>query len=415
MLSRYGKVLPGGKYEKPVSSKLGYAGMTATRVSLAVKSGAALAKAVTIAVRYSIVRRQGGEGRHENQIIDYTIQQQRLFSQLANAYALHFSGSYLHELIESFRKGVAKGEVDLELLNELHVISSGLKSTCSTIAADGMEDCRKCCGGHGYSQFSGIPDLYASFVHICTAEGDNHILTQQTTRYLLKCHNQTRQGSFKASSPFTKYLEKTPAHVEQEKCPVTAANHFLDPKVQIAAFEHRAARSVMNVAERIEAALTRGLDPEAAWNSVLVEVYRCSFAHCMLLMLISFVKVVERNTAIPAIHKVLKRLCDLFALFHIEKDLSEFLEDGYLNRKQISAMKDQSRHLLTEIRPDALGLVDAWNFPDFTLNSAIGRYDGNVYEALFSWAQREPLNRQDVAPGVEAHLRPIIDGTLSKL
>jgi acyl-CoA oxidase len=38
-------------------------------------------------------------------------------------------------------------------------------------------------------------------------------------------------------------------------------------------------------------------------------------------------------------------------------------------------------------------LVDAFDFPDHVLSSAIGRYDGNVYEALFDAAQRSTLNQ----------------------
>ena len=39
--------------------------------------------------------------------------------------------------------------------------------------------------------------------------------------------------------------------------------------------------------------------------------------------------------------------------------------------------------LLNDLRPNAVALVDAFEFPDNVLNSAIGRYDGKVYEALY--------------------------------
>jgi acyl-CoA oxidase len=54
-------------------------------------------------------------------------------------------------------------------------------------------------------------------------------------------------------------------------------------------------------------------------------------------------------------------------------------------------------------------LVDAWKIPDFLLDSALGRYDGRVYEDLFDRAhRRNPLNeftfdpdyrREDVVMG----------------
>ena len=38
---------------------------------------------------------------------------------------------------------------------------------------------------------------------------------------------------------------------------------------------------------------------------------------------------------------------------------------------------------LTATRPNAVALVDAFEFPDNVLNSAIGRHDGRVYESLY--------------------------------
>ena len=39
------------------------------------------------------------------------------------------------------------------------------------------------------------------------------------------------------------------------------------------------------------------------------------------------------------------------------------------------------------LRPDAVALVDAFDWHDDTLASALGRYDGKVYESLFEMAK----------------------------
>ncbi len=57
------------------------------------------------------------------------------------------------------------------------------------------------------------------------------------------------------------------------------------------------------------------------------------------------------------------------------------------------------RLLKLQIRPDAVALVDAWGLPDELLNSALGSYDGDVYNRLYTMAkEREPLNKFDVRP-----------------
>ena len=66
----------------------------------------------------------------------------------------------------------------------------------------------------------------------------------------------------------------------------------------------------------------------------------------------------------------------------------QLLEDGYVSGRQAALLRDEVRTLLAELRPDAVGLVDAWNFPDTTLASAIGREDGRVYESLYELVRR---------------------------
>lgn len=48
-------------------------------------------------------------------------------------------------------------------------------------------------------------------------------------------------------------------------------------------------------------------------------------------------------------------------------------------------------------RPEAVALVDAFDYSDYVLNSALGRFDGNVYEDLFERAQASTMNQQQVS------------------
>ena len=51
----------------------------------------------------------------------------------------------------------------------------------------------------------------------------------------------------------------------------------------------------------------------------------------------------------------------------------------------------------------------SFEFPDNTLCSALGRYDGNVYEALYGAARVSSLNKTDPFVGFEQHLKPTLD------
>jgi acyl-CoA oxidase len=52
---------------------------------------------------------------------------------------------------------------------------------------DAIEECRKLCGGHGYLNSSGLPELFAVYVPACTYEGDNVVLLLQVCVVFLGC------------------------------------------------------------------------------------------------------------------------------------------------------------------------------------------------------------------------------------
>lgn len=54
---------------------------------------------------------------------------------------------------------------------------------------------------------------------------------------------------------------------------------------------------------------------------------------------------------------------------------------------QVRALREAQRGLLMALRPNAVGLVDAFGQEDYLLHSALGRKDGDVYRALLEEAQ----------------------------
>ncbi|VDK82208.1 unnamed protein product [Cylicostephanus goldi] len=72
------------------------------------------------------------------------------------------------------------------------------------------------------------------------------------------------------------------------------------------------------------------------------------------------------------------------------------LEDNYLTGQQLNYMKEDMYRLLSKLRPNAVSLVDAWDYSDHELRSVLGRRDGHVYENLYKWAQASELNRTQV-------------------
>lgn len=67
-----------------------------------------------------------------------------------------------------------------------------------------------------------------------------------------------------------------------------------------------------------------------------------------------------------------------------------------LTAEQVNILTERRIELLAELRPNAVALVDSFDYPDRMLNSCLGRNDGQVYDALYEYAKSSTLNQHQV-------------------
>lgn len=89
---------------------------------------------------------------------------------------------------------------------------------------------------------------------------------------------------------------------------------------------------------------------------------------------------------------------------YIPTSICFIFQAGLLNVPQVLQVSDRIKELLSQLRTNAVALVDAFDLNDKKLNSVLGRYDGNVYEHMFDWARRSPLNKTEVSQGHKAEI-----------
>ncbi|KAI8050936.1 acyl-CoA dehydrogenase/oxidase C-terminal [Syncephalis plumigaleata] len=371
MLARFARVERDGTYVKPPHAKVGYAGMMLLRISLSQESGWALASAATIAIRYSAVRRQFVNDRNEEvPVLQYPMVYSRLLPLVAQAHAIIAAGKQMDRLFEQLNKDLIDN--DVHLLPESHALSCCLKSTCTKIGADGIETARRALGGHGYSAFSGFGVRYGHFVSTNTVEGDNYLITQQTARFLLKVLQQQRTDPTRPLPASTSYFSQLDSLLTT-KCSVVEKIDWLAVDVQQQVMARRSVRLAVELAQSIMAQQ---------------EKHGCS-------------QLAQANSPLASI---MKQLADLFFLNTLESHLGDFMEDGSITVR----------------------LVDAFDFPDYVLDSALGRQDGRVYRALWDKAiSAPPVNamrdgtpraQHDPIPfGYTESIRPLLKRPLSTL
>ncbi|KAI7897930.1 acyl-CoA dehydrogenase/oxidase C-terminal [Cokeromyces recurvatus] len=319
MLMKFAKVTKEGQYIPPVHNKLSYGSMVKLRVDIVADAGWKLAKAITIAIRYCTVRRQFYDppsqdssklsSSLESQVISYSSVQHRLMPLLVTAYAQIITSEELYKQFNTFMQQLESN--DAHLLPEIHATSCALKSWSTRRSTEGIEECRKTMGGHGYSIFSGVANLFADFVPSNTYEGDNFVLAQQVGRFLLKQLEHMVQNG-KVTSDTADYLYTLTVEKDMTKPFVfyqDAGQQILDPNVQLNIFAIRSARLVANLGQQLQNG--------RAWSDLNMECWTVNLAHAEYLVLkslINKVKAIETSTEYASLGSILKSVSDLVIL-----------------------------------------------------------------------------------------------------
>jgi acyl-CoA oxidase len=274
-----------------------------------------LARAVTVAIRYTAIRRQfrdrdGNGTGPEMAVLDYPTVQIRLLPLLATAFALHYSGEAMRDLYQQTRKNVNAG--DFSALADLHSTSSGLKSLCTTLTADGIEVCRRALGGHGFGGGSGLIQIKNDYSAKPTVEGDNWMITQQVASYLIK-----KTGSAIKCGPNSKAADAIDKGLKDYLRSKSSANaptfDVLRSDEQIVeAFQRRAAHLSYE-------AYQNRIVKKRSWNELLIQLHRLSEAQSQAILVFNFHRAVSSTENLSAESRdILTKLFRLFALYTMD-------------------------------------------------------------------------------------------------
>jgi acyl-CoA oxidase len=404
MLAKFQQLARDGAYSRvPMKiAKIAYVTMMKARVLIARGAGLHLARNLVIAIRYNVFRRQGfvngklGIKGGERKLLDYTVQQSRIFPHLATAYGLFFATKYLQELLHNFDQAVkAAGKdinsIDTAMIPELHATSAGLKAFGTELAGFGVEEARKCCGGHGYHMSSGIAGNVPDYMAQNTYEGDRLPMALQTARALVG----TLAGKVEATGTF--------AYLVQEGAP--AIDDAMDLPNLVKVWENVARTAVVAAGEQLMEAADSGMSHDAAWNANHVVLIACAFAHTVMNLVKSFAEGLKLAPADA--QPALTRLCLLLALTRLSEVSVAYTKLTPDEGERIDAA---TKALLTQIRPDAVALVECFGITDRQLASSIARKDGDVYDTVFKWAVKSPLNKPEYVAAVHRdYLEPFLN------
>lgn len=403
MMMKNSQVLEDGTYVKSKNDKLTYGTMVFVRVMLLNDIITYLSKASTIATRYSVVRRQGqiDSDKPEVQILDYVMQQYKIFPHIAACFAFKMVATNLWNMYNKVNSQLDQG--DMDTLPELHALTCCLKAVASADGANGVEQLRLACGGHGYMDASNLPATYGLITAICTYEGENTVMLLQTARYLVRVWKQAVAG--KSLPPTVQYLESAAKEIKPRRW-----NNTLDCFIN--AFQTVAAGAIRLATENIEKRMRNGVSPEDAWNQTSIQLTQCAEAHCRAFIVRTFIESMRQVSMSAEVRNVLNQLCELYAVHWLLQKRGDFLQFYNMTKEDILVLQSRLERLLLAIRPNAVGIVDSFDYRDDILNSALGVYDGNVYERLYAEALKSPLNKESVNQSFFKYLKPMLKSNL---
>ncbi|KAI8368506.1 acyl-CoA dehydrogenase/oxidase C-terminal [Blakeslea trispora] len=412
MLMKHTRVLRSGHVIEPKLQQLTYGALLQGRVAMVVDSGNVSKKALTIAIRYAAVRRQfaSAQSNLETKLLDYPIHQHRLIPLLAQTLAMLLTGTemtamYLDMMyrLENAKPGDQDLDQVLDMLKETHATSAGLKAFCTWNCLNTIDQCRQACGGHGYSAYTGLANMYQDFAVQCTWEGDNTILALQLGRYLVSSYREARQEN-KVLPPGIDYLNR------HQKLDLQCTSEVWDDVSVIReGWNVICANAVHAATIEFEKGLQSGLCMDDAYEQCSKSRLYAAKLHSYAYLLNRFTDAVFKLKEGP-LRTVLMQVCLLYGYYSIEENAGAFLLYGYFTPSQMQRARQELDRLCELVRCQAIPLVDAFNLTDYMINSPLGRADGNVYVHYFN--QVKQSNPQGPHPYFDRLIKPLISRSL---
>uniref|UniRef100_A0A5G2R6F3 Acyl-coenzyme A oxidase n=1 Tax=Sus scrofa TaxID=9823 RepID=A0A5G2R6F3_PIG len=317
------------------------------------------------------------------------LKQWRLLPYLAATWALDHFSRCLFLALRELQLGFLKNDQSArqaELGREVHALSSAGKPLASWTAQRGIQECREACGGHGYLAVNRLGDLRDDNDPNCTYEGDNNLLLQQTSNYLLSLWERRSQGGGRIESPLetVDFLDACPDILGQrfEGC---SPEDFLDSSVPLAAYKWLVCYLLRESYQKFSQEKQLGSsDFEARNNS---QVYYCrslALAYLELTVVRMFHQFTHQPHVPPPLQPVLRRLSALYALWSLNQHTALLYRGGYFSGEQAGKMVENAiLTLCAQLKDDSVALVDVMAPPDFILDSPIGRANGELYKNLW--------------------------------
>lgn len=385
LLNRYADVAPDGTYSSEIENPsrrffttLGT--LVRGRVSVGGAAAAGARVALSIAVRYALLRRQFADPDtgEETVLLDYRSHQRRLLPLIAKSYAYAFAQNDLVRRMHLVQTGQ---DLDPGAQRALEKRAAGLKVAQTRHATRAIQECREACGGAGYLTENRLVTLKADTDVFTTFEGDNVVLTQLVAKELLTAYSDEVRDL--DALGWVRFAATMAGDVVRKRSGVRqliqtlrdGANDTVDEgdlsrrSVQLQLFADREDYLVRTAAHRLRAR-AEDTGPFEAFNNAQDHILAAGTAHIDRLVLEAFIEGIA-DIQDPAARDLAETVCDLFVYTTIEEDQAWFIMHRFMSVERAKAVRRGVNELVDRLRPDALTLVEGLGVPEAMLRAAL--------------------------------------------
>jgi acyl-CoA oxidase len=333
----------------------------------------------------------------------------KLVGALAQSVSFNLAQNHIGDYYVDFIQELYGGSENYKPLKIIHHFTAGLKSYYTNSIQATLTTLREACGGAGFHAYSGLPYLCNEHSAYVAFEGDNTVMILQAAKLIIDGVQKNKVFKFE----FFKYLNDLPKQFEV--LPVANGGHK-NLRTLVAVEEALRVRAAYSVYRSVIQGMAKdkGAFTARQLNNEVYQQDQVTLAvhHMTYYTVWSAARhLAKSGIKCPNLLAHLTSLVTLYCLTELARDSLPLFDCGYFVPGANAAIFDGIKTLTASLRPQYISLVEGFDIPDCTLNSAIGNKYGDIYETYINLAVNSRLNQRPVPKGME-HMLPILTGKL---
>jgi len=269
-----------------------------------------------------------------------------------------------------------------------------MKPMTTWFSRNGLMSCREICGGLGFSALNRLGELYSDNNVNVVWEGDNHVLIQQTARYILEYSRQLK-GNYNSKEEVRNLLDflKNEEEVDfkNKNTLIRDKKDLLNLNILEKIFENRVSYLLKKSSSELNKNIDELPNVFSAWNQTQVYFLKnMSLAYGELFVFKENMKEINNSNYNKEALKTVKTMLCLWSLNLFHDNIGDFLH--YFTKENLEDIKDLIMELCSELKDRVISVVDSVCVPDKLLNSPIGSRDQDIYAAFLGKLLQQKAN-----------------------